>query len=101
MTIATDITPDRFHNMTPQALADLIGQLDREAKNTANDLEAAKNAFKSLGLTTAEGNMFAVAVSKSIRTTLDTSKVKTEMGQTWYDDHCKMAEIASLKIMAK
>jgi hypothetical protein len=39
-------------------------------------------------------------LQKTIRATLDTATVKTEMGQSWYDDHCKLAEVSTLRIAA-
>ena len=93
-------SPSRFHNMPPGILADLIGKMDREAKNAAAELEAAKDAFKSRGLLIAEGDAFAVMVQKSIRQTLDTTAVKAEMGQQWFDDRSKLAEVVTMRITA-
>ena len=39
-------------------------------------------------------------VQKSIRATLDNAAVKAELGQSWYDDHCKLAEVSTLRIAA-
>ncbi len=91
---------NKFHNLSPAMLADLIGSLDRQAKAAASELEAAKDAFKSRGLLIAEGEGFTVMVQKSIRATLDNAAVKSELGQSWYDDHCKLAEISTLRIAA-
>ena len=91
---------NRFHNISPAMLADLIGQLDRSAKVASAELDAAKDAFKSRGLLVAEGDAFAIVLQKTIRATLDTATVKAEMGQPWYDDHCKLAEVSSLRISA-
>ena len=100
--MATQIntTNNRFHNLSLAMLADLIGQLDRTAKSATSDLEAAKTAFKDRGLLIAEGDAFSVMVQKSIRATLDTASVKAELGQSWYDDHCKLAEVSTLRIAA-
>ena len=92
--------PNRFHNLSPAMLADLIGELDRKAKDAGNELEAAKTAFKARGLLIAEGHTHAVMVQKTIRATLDNAAVKSELGQSWYDDHCKLAEVSTLRIAA-
>ena len=92
--------PSRFHNLPPGMLADLIGRLDREAKAATAELDAAKDAFKARGLLIAEGDAFAVMVQKSIRQTLDASAVKAEMGQPWFDDHSKLAEVVSMRVTA-
>ena len=91
---------NRFHNLSPAMLADLIGQLDRKAKDATSELDAAKEAFKARGMLIAEGEAFSVMVQKSIRATLDNAAVKAELGQSWYDDHCKLAEVSTLRIAA-
>ena len=91
---------NRFHNLSPAMLADLIGQLDRKTKDATSELDAAKDAFKARGVLIAEGEAFSVMIQKSIRATLDNAAVKAELGQSWYDDHCKLAEISTLRIAA-
>lgn len=97
---ASNTTVSRFHNLSPSMLADLIGQLDRTAKAATAELDAAKDAFKGRGLLIAEGETHSVMVQKSIRQTLDTSAVKAEMGQVWFDDHSKLGEVVTLRISA-
>jgi hypothetical protein len=93
-------TTNRFHNASPEMLADMIGQLDREAKAATAALDAAKDAFKARGLLIAAGEAFSVQVQKTIRQTLDTTAVKAEMGQAWFDDHSRLGEVTSLRIAA-
>ena len=91
---------NRFHNLSPALLADLIGQLDKQAKSATTELDAAKDAFKARGLLVAEGETYAIVLQKTIRASLDTATVKSEMGQSWYDDHCKLTEVSTLRIAA-
>jgi hypothetical protein len=100
MATATNTTNNRFHNLSPSMLADLIGDLDRKAKSASAELDAAKDAFKAAGYLIASGDAFSVQVQKSIRQTLDTSAVKAEMGQTWFDDRSKLGEVVTLRIAA-
>jgi hypothetical protein len=97
MATALNIT-NRFHNVSPEMLADLIGQLDREAKAATAALDAAKDAFKARSLLIAAGEAFSVQVQKTIRQTLDTSAVKAAMGRQWFDDHSRLGEVTSLRI---
>jgi hypothetical protein len=92
------ITSNRFHNVSPAMLADLIGQLDKQAKAATAELETAKDAFKARGLLVANGETFAVCLLNSIRQTLDTNAVKSEMGQAWFDDHSRLGEVTTLRI---
>ena len=55
---------------------------------------------KVRGLRVAEGETYTIVLQKTIRATLDTTTVKAEMGQPWYDDHCKLAEVSSLRVAA-
>jgi hypothetical protein len=100
MANTASITNNRFHNLSPSMLADLIGDLDRKAKSASAELDAAKDAFKAAGYLIASGEAFSVQVQKSIRQTLDTSAVKAEMGQVWFDDHSKLGEVITLRIAA-
>lgn len=92
--------PGKLHNLSPSMLADLIGELDRKAKDADAELKAAKDALKARGLVSATGDRFTVQVANSIRDTLDTTAVKTELGQVWFDDHCKLAEVSTIRIAA-
>ena len=79
-------------------LADQIGQLDAQIKALTEQLEALKEQAKASGLDEIEGRVFKVSIGKSIRSSLDTTSVKKELGQKWYDDHCKLAEVTTVRI---
>ena len=82
-------------------LADQIGQLDAQIKTLTEQLEALKKQAKESGLNEIVGQIFVVTVSKSIAATLDTGKVREELGQKWYDDHCKLQEVSTLRVKAR
>jgi len=79
-------------------LADQIGQLDAQIKALTEQLETLKAQAKASGLDEIEGRIFTVSIGTSIRASLDTTKLKKELGQQWYDDHCKLAEITTVRI---
>jgi hypothetical protein len=79
-------------------LADQIGQLDAQIKALTEQLDVLKAQAKASGLDEIEGRIFTVSIGTSIRASLDTTKVKKELGQQWYDDHCKLAEITTVRI---
>jgi regulator of replication initiation timing len=79
-------------------LADQIGQLDAQIKVLTKQLETLKAQAQSSGLDEIVGNIFVVTVGKSVRASLDTASVKKELGQQWYDDHCKLAEVTTVRI---
>lgn len=80
------------------SLADEIGSLDAQIKALTEQLSALKDEAKARGLDKIEGKLFSVSIDKSIRASLDTSSVKKELGQAWYDDHCKLAEVTTVRI---
>ena len=82
-------------------IADQIGQLDAQIKALTEQLNALKDQAKASGLDQIEGRVFVVSISKDIKATLETAKLKQEMGQQWYDDHCKLAEVTTLRVKAR
>lgn len=82
-------------------LADQIGQLDAQIKVLTEQLEALKKQAKASGLDEIEGRVFVVSIGTSIRASLDTASIKKELGQQWYDDHCKLAEVTTVRIKPK
>ena len=82
-------------------LADQIGQLDAQIKVLTEQLENLKKQAKDSGLEEIVGQVFVVSVGNSIRASLDTAKVKKELGQQWYDDHCKLAEVTTVRVKVR
>lgn len=85
----------------PIHLADEIGRLDLMKAEIEKKLKALKDEFKASGLDLLEGKEFVIAQSTAIRQTLDTNAVKAEMGQNWFDDHSKLAEVTTVRIKTK
>lgn len=79
-------------------LADQIGQLDAQIKALTEQLDALKEQAKASGLDEIEGRIFKVSIGKSIRASLDTASIKKELGQQWYDDRCKLAEVTTIRV---
>ena len=82
-------------------LADQIGQLDAQIGVLTKQLELLKKQAKDSGLNEIVGQVFVVTITDSIRASLDTAKLKKEFGQQWYDDHCKLAEVSTLRIKVR
>jgi hypothetical protein len=82
-------------------LCDEIGKLDGALKAIEAQLKAAKAEFKARGLDSAVGASYEVSKTVAIRQTLDVEAVKADMGQAWFDDHSKLAEIETIRIKAK
>lgn len=83
------------------SLADEIGRLDAMKAALEEKLSVLKAEFKAAGVEKVEGELFVITQSTAIRQTLDTSAVKAEMGQGWFDDHSKLAEVTTVRVKAK
>jgi regulator of replication initiation timing len=82
-------------------LADQIGQLNAQINVLTKQLDALKSEAKKSGLDEIVGQTFVVTIGTNVRATLDTAKVLKELGQQWYDDHCKLAEVSTLRIKVR
>lgn len=82
-------------------LADEIGRLDAMKAALEEKLSALKAEFKAAGVEKVEGELFVITQSTAIRQTLDTNAVKAKMGQNWFDNHSKLAEVTTVRVKAK
>lgn len=82
-------------------LADEIGRLDALKAALEAKLSALKAEFRAAGVEQVEGQLFIISQSTAIRQTLDTNAVKADMGQQWFDDHSKLAEVTTVRVKAK
>lgn len=83
------------------SIADQIGQLDAQIKVLTKQLNALKAEAKATGFDEFVGTVFIVTINRDIKATLETAKVRAEMGQKWYDDHCKLSEVSTLLVKAR
>ena len=86
---------------TAAALADEIGKLDAIKKQIEEKLSAAKAAFKAMGVERIEGASYRIEHGLSERANLDTAAVKKEMGDKWYNAHCKVSVVSTVYIKPK
>lgn len=82
-------------------IADQIGQLDAEIEALTKKLNALKDEAKASGMEQIEGRLFVITISTDIKATLETAKLREELGQKWYDDHCKLSEVTTLRVKAR
>jgi len=98
MANTSNTTFAKFHNMPSHMVADAIGALDAQIKALEAEKEAARMALKARGAVKAEGERFIVSFVSSIRQSLDSEAVRKAMGQSWFDDHSKLAEVTSMRV---
>jgi hypothetical protein len=74
---------NRFHNLTNEMLADLLGDTDARLKGIEAECKALKEEFKARGLLTAAGEHFTVTRSDQISSRMDVTAVKAFLGDAW------------------
>jgi hypothetical protein len=73
-------------------LVDEAAKIDMTIKALTKKLDEAKIIIRSRNMNELFGNNFKAVISTpSARWTLDSEKVKTEMGEVWYTSHCKIS----------
>jgi hypothetical protein len=74
---------NRFHNLSHEALADVLGQADAILKGAEAEVAALKCEFKNRGLLTVSGERFTVTRSDQVSSRLDVAAVKAFLGDAW------------------
>ena len=81
--------------LTDTALVDEAAKIDMTIKALSKKLDEAKAIIRSRGVSELMGTNFKATVSSpGLRWSLDTDRVKLEMGEDWYVAHCKVSQPA-------
>jgi hypothetical protein len=85
MAQATNLsTTSRFHNLSNEALADMLGQADAVLKGAEAERKLLKDEFKARGLSEVAGDHFTVTATEQIAGRLDTKAVKEYLGESYH-----------------
>jgi predicted phage-related endonuclease len=76
----TTATHSQFNNLSNEQLADDIGNASLMKKEWEEREEALKDEFKARDCSAARGQHFAVTVSETSSTRLDTKKLRADLG---------------------
>jgi hypothetical protein len=76
-------TPSRFHNVSDEALADMLGQADAVLKGAEAECKLLKDEFKRRGLVEVAGDNFTVTATEQIAGRLDSKAVKEYLGESY------------------
>jgi len=84
MAISNNTTsPTRFHNVSNEVLADLLGQADAVLKGAEAECKLLKDEFKRRGLTEVAGDYFTVTATEQIAGRIDSKAVKEYLGESY------------------
>jgi hypothetical protein len=97
-----DLTPLRpLHNLP---LGEIVAQLGL-VKVAAAEIEAREKKLKAelaaRGVTSADGGVFHVKITEAARWTIDTSRVREEMGEAWVLARSKVASVTTVRVSAR
>jgi hypothetical protein len=98
--IAHIVSVSLYHNHSAGDLADGLGRLATEIA----ELEGRRKAFREemirRGVAEAEGALYRATVSDAVRWTIDSAKVRAEMGEPWWDARCRQPLVATVAVKA-
>ena len=71
----------QFNNYSPAQYADEIGNLNAQKAEIDERMEALKDAFKTLNISAARGDHFAITVTETSSERLDIKKLTADLGK--------------------
>lgn len=77
---------------------DAYGELKAEADRIAARMKLLREELIDMIEGSAEGVAYRATVTKSVRTSLDTTKIKAEMGAEWVADHSRETNVVTLSV---
>jgi ABC-type xylose transport system substrate-binding protein len=91
----------QFDNLSAGQLVDELGQVKAEAAEIEAREKELKAELIARSVTEAEGALFRATVSEALRETIDTEKVKAEMGATWWSARCRIGVVTTVRVSAR
>jgi hypothetical protein len=77
------ISPSRFHNVSNEALADMLGHADAALKGAEAECKLLKDEFKNRGLVEVAGDHFTIIATEQIAGRLDSKAVKEYLAESY------------------
>jgi hypothetical protein len=90
-----------LHNFSAGDLADELGAVKSDLADLKSREDALRSELIRRGVSEVEGVLFRATVTEATRWTLDTDRVKSEMGAAWYDAHCRGSLTTTVRVSAR
>ena len=90
-----------FDNFSDGQLADALGDVRFETETLREREQAIRAEFLARGLDRVEGQRFDARKVEAARWSLDTERVKREMGEDWYTVHSRVTPTVCLRVVAR
>ncbi len=82
-------------------LVDEFARIKKEKRQLEKRYEQLRNQIIALGQTTCLGTDCSAVLIERVRTSLDTTLIKAQFGQKWYDDRCKSSVYYEIQIVER
>jgi len=90
-----------FHNLSAGQLADQLGALKADIADLETREKQLRDELVRRGLSEVEGNLFRATISEAVRWTIETAKVKEEMGEAWWNARCRQGLVTTVAVKAR
>ncbi|MGO8915277.1 MAG: hypothetical protein ACLQJR_05165 [Stellaceae bacterium] len=90
-----------LHNLALDEVVDQLGHVKAEAAEIKSREDTLKAELVARGVTEAEGALFRATVSEGTRWTLDTQRVREDMGELWTLARSKVSAVTTVRVSAR
>jgi hypothetical protein len=90
-----------FHNLSTGELVDQFGHVKAEAAEVKAREDALRAELLARGVESAEGMLFRATITEATRWTLDSERIKAELGELWAVAHSKVSTVTTLRVTAR
>jgi hypothetical protein len=90
-----------LHNFSAGDLADELGAVKSDLADLKSREDALRGELIRRGVSEVEGCLFRATITEATCWTLDTDRVKSEMGAAWYDAHTKGSLTTTVRVSAR
>ncbi len=89
-----------FNNRSVGDLVDELGSLKAEIAELEAREKTLRDELVARGAGEVDGDLYRATVSEAVRWTLDSAKVKAEMGERWWTARCRRALVTTVSVKA-
>ena len=88
----------QFDNLPIGELVDQLGSVKAEIADLETREKSLRAELLKRCVTEAEGSLYGAAITQAVRWTLDPKALKAEMGEGWYNRHCRQTAVTTVNI---
>ena len=98
MTTKTTATARPLRKHALRDLIDELGTVRAELAVLQDRESALKAEIIARRVVKGDGARYRLVLTSATRFTLDVNRLRLEYGESWYDKHCRMSAVVSLKV---